>query len=187
MVADLSRAQFLEKLLACFSGGKCCKHLAANLADFCEPRAGVVVELFFNLYAQRLRQCRAFSGGRYGNLQRTAPHHGGEEEVTIWRIVHGVAKNAALLCVDKNRMIDLAARSSGDDQKDVLKIAGLKFAFDQANASICGQAEDFSAHTRSYHGNLRAALQQAVDLGLSNRTRAYDEAAAAFELEEHGK
>jgi hypothetical protein len=100
----------------------------AGFAEGAEPMAGIGRGEGVNLFAEALGERGALTGGGDGDLEISAAHDGGIEEVAVGRVVDGVAEDVGGAGGYGDGVIDGLDVGGGDDEEGVVEIGWDEFA-----------------------------------------------------------
>jgi len=151
-------------------------------AEPLEPSGIFRGELFFELLAKALGECRAFAVGGDGDLEVAALNDGAVIEVAMVDVVDGVAEDAALFSFEIDRLVDIVERSGSDDKEhteEVFSFKGLREPIDFA------AADPFDELRREFGGNdgdTCAGFEKAGDFGSSDGAATDHEDGAVVEF-----
>ena len=134
-----------------------------------------------------LRQRRAVSRGRNGNLQVAAIHDGRIVEIAIVRIVDRVDEHAA-----DPRLLVLRARDilrhRRDHERYAVEIARIELRADaRRSLPSCGELPNRRRRRPARRPSRRTCGQQSGDFGLAHGTSPHKKDPPSLQLHENGK
>src|SRR5262249_25007848 len=114
--------------------------LSTKFANVANPIRYRVIQTFLDFLANALRERGTFTGSGNRDLQGPAPNDGRKVKITMGRIIDAVAKDTAILRLQKHRAIDARIRRSSDYEECALDILRGKFARKPANLAAGGES-----------------------------------------------
>src|SRR6516164_2976342 len=131
------------------------EHLAPQAANCFQPTAKVLRQLLVDLLAQPLRQRRALTRRRNGDLQLAPAHHRAKEEIAVRNVIHAVAENAPCPRFAIYGRVYLWNIRRCDYDEVPVQIGGLKRSRLKLDLPFRGQRKHFVASLRSNDAQLR--------------------------------
>src|SRR5437867_3596535 len=100
--------------------------LVSSLAEVLKPRFVFRTKLFLKFDSQALRQRRALSGSRNGNLQRSSLHHRWIVKIAELRNIHDIAKDSPPRGFLEDLFVKFRRGCRGHNNKHPVEVARLK-------------------------------------------------------------
>src|SRR5882672_4314280 len=138
--------------------------LVSSLAEVLKPRFVFRTKLFLKFDSQALRQRRALSGSRNGNLQRSSLHHRWVVKIAELRNIHDIAKDSPPSCFLKDLLVKFRRGCRGHDNKHAVEVAWLKTTLPPFNPLRFSPRAHSRSRIGSYHEHLRGCLDEACYL-----------------------
>ena len=138
--------------------------LVSCLAEVLKPRFVFRTKLFLKLDSQTLRERRALSGSRNGNLQCSALHYRRIVKIAeLWNI-HDIAKDSPPRCFPEDQFVKFCRGCRGHNNKHPVEVVGLKTALPPFNPLRFSPRTRSRSRIGSHDEHLRICLDEACYL-----------------------
>src|SRR6266849_10215647 len=138
--------------------------LVSRLTQVLKPRFVFRTKLFLKFDSQTLRERRALSGSRNGNLQRSALHHRRIVKIAELRNIHDIAKDSPPLCFLEDLFVKFHRGRCGHNSKHAVEVARLKTTRPPFKAILLSPRAYSRSRIGSHHEHLGIRLDEACYL-----------------------